>query len=266
MIKLAIVQKLQQIPRKTDMGHQNESAFVLTNKELGQAFIPVREAVVRALHHVDDSRRVCVQAGQMLRELKVRCDHGDFEELVEKYIPEVSIQTCRTWMRAAESVTKALSFPNVIEVDSVVTPLSEIIGGDDAKLSKQAKALKQQWFSFTEGKTIKDCIAGVVVDGDADSRISRAINGKTKGGAGGDRKDFPTFIARHLQANTSMLVIKKKGHPPKMRQLAADQQANICASFNAALRQWPRWLVENIAEAGRQELKLSEEQRAARKS
>ena len=266
MKNLQTLENIRQLPAKLGMGHQIGSASDLSRKQLGEAFIPVRTAVVRALQHVDDSRRVCVQAGQLLRELKARCQHGEFLDLVEEFIPEISARTATTWMRAAESVTRALKFPDAIEVDSVITPLSEIIAGDDKKLSKEAKALKQLWFNFTEGKTIKDCIAGVVIDGDADSRIDRAINGKTKGGAGGDRKDFPRFIARHLRCVTSMLVIKKSGRPAKARALAADQRANIGAAFDGALKQWPRWTIEIISQTVRQELKLSDEQRTARQS
>jgi len=238
------------------MGHQIRSSFVFA-----------REVCLAALKHVDASRQQCVQAGQVLRELKANktvCEHGDFLELVDQYIPEISIRTAQTWMRAAESVTKALNLPDVIEIDAVVTPLSEIIGADRTKLSKQGAALAQQWFNFTEGKTIKDCIAGVVVDGDDAHRIDRAINGKTKGGAGGDRKDFPTFVARHLRAISSMLLVRKAGRPVKERALAADQRTAIAASFNGTFKQMPRWVLENAKETIAQELKLSESERAAR--
>jgi len=234
--KLQTLQNIRNIPAKAGMGHQNESSFRFA-----------RTAVIAALKHVDSSRQMCVQAGQLLRELKASIDHGDFTALLEQYIPEISEQTARTWMRAAESVTKALKFPDSIEIDSVVTPLSEIIGADRSKLTKQAQALAQQWFNFTEGKTIKDCIAGVVVDGDDAHRIDRAINGKTKGGAGGDRKDFPTFIGRKLSQLTTHLEHYKKFSAPQLERTEL--------LTRQVVKKWPSGYLELLQKEIKEELK-----------
>lgn len=235
--QLQAVQKINQLATKVGMGHQNESSFRFA-----------REVCLAALKHVDESRQQCVRAGQILRELKASSDHGDFEALLEKNIPEISAQTARTWMRAAESVTKALKMPDSIDVDSVVTPLSQIIGGDPATMSPDARKLQQAWFDFTEGKTIKDCIAGVVVDGDASSRIDRAINGKTKGGKGNvDRKDFPTFIGKKLSDLSTHLEHYKKFSAPQLERTEF--------LFRQAIAKWPSGVLELVVKEAREELK-----------
>ena len=229
------------------MGHQIGSASDLTRKQIGLAFAPLRTAVVKALQHVDDSRRVCVQAGQLLREMKERCAHGEFLDLVEEFIPEISARTATTWMRAAESVTKALNMPQAIDVDSVVTPLSEIIGADDKKLSDEGRKLKQQWFNFTEGKTIKDCIAGVVVDGDAAHRIDRAINGKTKGGKGNvDRKDYPLFIGRKLSDLNTHLSHYKNFTGPQLERVELLTKQHVAKMPSGYLELLARLVKEEI--------------------
>ena len=219
---------------------------------IGTSFRFAREACLAALKHVDDSRQMCVIAGQKLRELKadkVICQHGDFIDLVEKYIPEISRQTATTWMRAAESVTRALGFPAVIEIDSVVTPLSEILAGDRSKLSKAGQKLAQAWFDFTEHKTIKVCIAGVVVDGDPDSRIVRAINGKMAKGAGGggDRKDFPTFIGKKLSQLTTHLQSYKNFTGPQLERVEQLTKQNFA--------KMPSGYLELVMKIVREELK-----------
>src|ERR1017187_9888105 len=92
-----IHQNLRNLPAKTGMGHQIESSFQFA-----------REACLRAIDHLNGSRQMCVIAGQMLRELRDRCAHGEFMPLIEEHIPEVSHQTVLTWIRAAEAVTRYL--------------------------------------------------------------------------------------------------------------------------------------------------------------
>jgi len=218
----------------------------------------VISAVNDAYHAVDSATQKCLIAGQLLNEMKEHLGHEKFMPWVEKTFPEVTHNCCNRWMRGMSNVLKALPAPPIdIEVSVVLTTPKE-------QLAPAQQKYKQAFLNLTDGRTLKECTSGVFVEGDEPHRIDRAINGKTKGGAGGDRKDFPRFVARHLGAITSMLVVKKKGAAPKARQLAADQRANIGGSFAAALKQWPRPILEVIKEAAAQELKLSDEQRAAR--
>lgn len=153
----------------------------------------LRIVVLDALSSVDNARQKCMAAGQFLNELKADHKHGDFMELVAKTVPEISERTARDWMRAAANVMKALPM-GAIDIEASV-----ILNTPDADLTEDQLEWKQGWLDFTNGKTIKECLNGVIVDGDEPHRIDRAINGKTKGGAGGDRKDFPLFVAVKLK-------------------------------------------------------------------
>lgn len=153
----------------------------------------LRTVVMDALSSVDDARQKCMAAGQFLNELKEAHKHGDFMELVARTVPEISERTARDWMRAAANVLKALPM-GAIDIEASV-----ILNTPDAELTEEQLEWKQGWFDFTNGKTIKECLNGVIVDGDEPHRIDRAINGKTKGGSGGDRKDFPLFSAVKLK-------------------------------------------------------------------
>jgi hypothetical protein len=59
---------------------------------------------------------------------------------------------------------------------------------------------------YISGKTMQECLQGVIVEGDPEHRLTRAQNGMAKGGAGGDRKDWPGFIEtklRHINEHLS---------------------------------------------------------------
>ena len=182
----------------------------------------VRKAVLEALHSLDSTRRTCIAAGQLLVETKARLsrprnggryeewEEGDgFEEWIEKNIPEIHVDTARRWMRAARGAVKGLpgigdgrfkiSEGDVIDIEGV--PVSEVLATPDEALSAGARQWKQAWLDFTEHKTIKECMAGVLIDGDPDHRMDRAINGKMARGAGGsgDRKDYSFFTFRKLR-------------------------------------------------------------------
>ena len=154
----------------------------------------LRTVLLDALASVDNARQKCIAAGQLLNELKATHGHGDFMELVLQTVPEISHDTAGRWMRAAANVLKALPPMAAIDIEASV-----ILATPDAELTKDQLEWKQGWFTFTDGKTIKECLNSVFVDGDEPHRIDRAINGKTKGGAGGDRKDFPLFVAVKLK-------------------------------------------------------------------
>lgn len=216
----------------------------------------LRRVVLDALDSVDNARQKCMAAGQKLNEVRADYEHGDWQKFISESIPEVSYDTVNIWMRAAANILKALP-TQVVDVSSEVIPLSEILSTPDDELPETARAYKQQWLEFTADKTIKDCLNGVFVDGDEGHRVDRAVNGKTAAGAGGggDRKAFPKFIALKLKHTTTFLSHK----------LTPTEQARIIASFDTSLEQWPRWLVEALADKCKSELKISDQDRAARR-
>lgn len=126
-------------------------------------------------------------------------DRAGFEAFLARIVPEIHVDTARRWMRAAGNVARALPpAPGAIDVEAEVVAPSEILVTPDDELGEEAREWKQGWLDFTADKTIRECLEGVFVDGDDEHRVDRAINGKMKGGAGGDRKDFPFYVARHL--------------------------------------------------------------------
>lgn len=175
-----------------------KSATTLTVASTKGAFQKLRTICLHALSTVDNARQACLAAGQMLNELKERCDKGDFMDSVAQAIPEISHDTVNIWMRAAANIARALPpVPDVIDVETL--SISQILSTPDSELPAVALGWKQGWLDFTADKTIKECLNGVFVDGDDAHRTDRAINGKTKGGSGGDRKDFPLFVAVKLK-------------------------------------------------------------------
>ncbi len=233
MNQLKIVQKISQIPKKAGMGHQ-----------IGSDFQFARQACIRALDHLNGSRQLCIVAGQMLRELRDRCRHGEFMPLCEENIPEITHRTVTTWIRGAESVTKFLKFPDAIEVDSVVTPLSEILTADDKNLSKEGRTFKQTWFNWTNGKSIKE-----ITLGDEVAALSRSLGGKygKNAGGGGDRKDFPKFIGKKLSQLTTHLEHYKNFTGPQLERTESLFKQNIA--------KWPTGALEMAMRHFKEELK-----------
>jgi hypothetical protein len=140
----------------------------------------VKQLCREATEACEDASQKCLRAGQALLELKATFGHGDFMEVAAREIPNVTHRTLTTWMRAAENITRALGpVDGAIEIES----FSEILSTPDDELPQHAREWKQQWLDFTADKTIKECLNGVLVEGDEAHRVDRAINGKTKGGA-----------------------------------------------------------------------------------
>ncbi len=193
-----------------------------------------------------------------------RNQHSDGESF-EAWLESVGISktTGYRWMEAAERVARlqlhipaADDFSPFMEIGGEAVPLSLALTAPEHELSAEALAFRQGVFDFMADKTISEAI-NAAVDGDSPaSRISRAGNGKQKGGAGTqDRKEFEKFTATKLKHITTFVTQK----------LSTTQKGLIAAAFAVAMERWPRWLLEAIAEKAKSELKLSDPERAARK-
>lgn len=204
----------------------------------------VREACLRALHHLNGSRQLCIIAGQMLIELRSKCQHGEFMAIVEHDISEITHKTVNVWMRGAETVSRTLKLPNAIDIDAKVTPLSEILLADPKTLSKKARDAQQLWLNFTDGKTIKE-----ITTGDEVSSLTKAIAGKHRPGAGGsgNRKDFPIFIEAKLSQLATHL-----DHYAKFTAPQLDQTEII---FKRQIAKWPSPVLELVLKLTRENLK-----------
>jgi hypothetical protein len=249
---------------KIEPKNQIRSDFVFDNS--------LRESILDALHSVENARQKCFIAGQKLQEAKAKYEHGDFLERVVALVPEVTVRTAQTWMRATANILKTLP-PPAIDVESSVT-VSAMLTLPDEELTPAQREFKQSWFNFTADKTIKDAAAGIFVDGDEAHRMDRAVNGKTKGGRGSaaasDRKAFEKFTATKLSHITTFLTVQKKmaGTGSKKivgwRNLSPTQKTQINAVFNHFWETAPRDLLENSFDKIREELKLTDAQRLAR--
>ena len=157
-------------------------------------------AVTVATEAVDGARQKCLAAGALANEAKARCDHGDFMDWAERNLP-VKHRTLSVWMNAAANVCRAIANRQAPGTEVIDVEASFIISAADADLTEGQREWRQAWFDFTADKTIKECLAGVFVDGDEDHRVDRAVNGKFARGAGGsgDRKDFADFSLRKLR-------------------------------------------------------------------
>lgn len=229
----------------------------------------LRTAVLAALNSVENAKQLCMMAGQMLLDAKGQMEHGEFDDYIAKTIPEVSPQTCRTWMRAAANIAKALP-PLTVDVEVTV---SQVLSLPDDELTEDQRKYKQAWFDFTADKTIKECLNSVTVYGDDAHRVDRAINGKTKGGKGsaaaGDRKAFEKFTATKLGHITTFLTIQKKalGAGKKVvgwRELSPVQRTQIGAAFTQFLMTAPDWLLDIMGDQIKQETKMSAAERLSR--
>jgi hypothetical protein len=154
-----------------------------------------RKACLLATEQVKKAVKKCVFAGHALIEWKNGYD--DFLKMIEREMPEIHVRTAQRYMVAARNVLKAIGEPLSADGHEEIA-ITEILETADDELGEDLRAWKVKWFTFLERRTVNECIAGVVVDGDESHRIERAINGATQGGAGGDRKDFSLFTARKL--------------------------------------------------------------------
>lgn len=249
----------------------------------------LREVVLDAIHAIHRSARKAITAGQALNEARSKVtqprgrdgqfhptDSDGFMEWLEKVVPEIPGRTARRWMEAARNILKALpaspddaqkpNRPDYIDIEGI--PISEVISRDANDLSDAARAWRQTWLDFTQSRTIKQCVEGLFLDDDdiASRRLRNAVNGLTARGAGGsgDRKDYPTFVARKLKEMTGHLVARaNRRAAPHYRNIDGDQKTRIAMSLDNAICAWPKWLLESVRSAAARELKLSDVDRAA---
>jgi hypothetical protein len=159
-------------------------------------------------------------------------------------------------MRAAANVSKALKFGDAIEIEATTIPISKLLSAPLDELPEAAHELRQAWFDFTQDKTIKECCNGVFIDGDPAHRIDRAVNGKTKGGTRGeDRKDWPTYITRHISDITGLLGANEKNREKRWQDMTALQRQTVQDALATAVSKWPTPVVEHLATLARNEAK-----------
>lgn len=165
-------------------------------KSTTAAIDTIRAAIDDAMSAAEVAVNKAIHVGQLLIETKPTVGHGNFQEFIREHFPRISYDTAHRWMQAAERTVAAIG----LDASTIDVPISALLITSGEELSLESRKAQQTLFEFMADKTIKDCTAGVVRDGDEPHRITRAANGKKLGGSKGeDRKDFPKFIRVHLR-------------------------------------------------------------------
>lgn len=250
-------------PRNLSNSANNKTATVavLHNEPWSLTAIKlIGAAIDDALTSFEISRQKCLIVGQMLSEVKNKLNHGEFENYVKRNFPQLAERTAYRWVAAAENILKQLPPPDEVATIEISTLL---LTTDNSQLSKPAQAYKQILLDLNNNTTLKDAANGVFNEGDEAHRITRAVNGQTKGGAGGDRKDFPLFIARklddigtHLSHWSAMTTTQRTECMTAIRNAMLGHKTTLNGRhdvFNSKL--WPDDFVRALVEAGKEHLK-----------
>lgn len=214
--------------------HPLAAAIALIHAEVDLVQDMAEQTVLRA-----------VRIGHLLIEIKPALGHGNFQEWIEKEFPRLPYRTAARWMQAAERTIAASG----IEPHLLTAPISELLAAEaPAGASAETLEARQLIFDFMRDKTIKDCLAAVVVDGDEPHRITRAANGRKHGGhKGEDRKDWPKYIGVHLKDILQHLKSWKNYTPTQVK--------DTFARFDTALAQMPPALLTHLKQRIIEELK-----------
>jgi len=229
---------------KTGMGLKSDTVSLLTPDPRSRVVITtIQAAIDDALASFETSRQKCLVVGQMLWDVRRRIPHGEFQDYIERNFHKLEYRTAKRWIDAAEQIVKFLPPPVALDID-----VSVLLTTDSTKLSKENQKYKQMLLDLNANTTLKDAANGVFNEGDEAHRITRAVNGKTKGGAGNvDRKDFPTFIGKKLSDLTT--------HLHGYQKFTAPQLERTELLFKQNLAKWPSPVLEMLAKQLREELK-----------
>lgn len=178
------------------------------------AFIPlIRAAAAETKESAVETVHRALRTGHVLNQAKLACGHGNFLQWVEGNIPEINLRTAQRWMGAAANVIAC----SKVNLALLPEPFMEM---DVVSLSEEAAEERQMLLGFLEDKTIKDCLMGVVTEGDEPHRITRAHNGRNaKQTRGDERKDYPKFIGLHLSDAAAHLKSFLKFTAPQIERL-----------------------------------------------
>ena len=227
-------------------------------------------------------------AGQLLIEkrhaLAITCHGGKSYAMRDHTKPEsaqfgkwlesvvIASRTAYRWIDCTERVmrhhlglTMGDDLPAAIEIEGVAMPLSQVLMLPEARLPAAARKLHQDVFDFMQDKSLGEAARAAFGGDSAASRITRAANGKTRGGThdADDRKDWPKFVGVSLKTLNS--------HVSHWDSMSAVQRAEITSGLVALCTGgeykpahtrspiqfglWPQELCEAMAESLRLRLK-----------
>lgn len=208
----------------------------------------IKAAFKEAEHAASNAVQKAMICGQLLTEQRaamMTCHGGkswndktkskgdQFTQWLADHCPEIGERTAYRWMELSSRVASTLELPPALSVGNSVEgiehlSLSHILTMPEDELPESARETRQLVFDFMAGKTMKECLAGVVVEGDEPHRITRAHNGanakQTKGAA---RKDYPLFTAVKLKDISA--------HLGGWERKSETARAELCAVIRAAI-------------------------------
>lgn len=210
-----------------------------------QAIAAIRSAINDAMATAELAVHKAVRVGHLLIEAKADPAigaHGHWQNWIETNFPELPYRTAVRWMEAASNVAKQ------IDLSGCPVPASRLLSAPAEDLPDEARGAQQLLFDFLKDKTIKDCLAAVVVEGEDAHRITRAANGKKLGGSKGEnRKDWPKFIGR--------LLSDVSHHLKSWKSFTPAQTETVLTKFDALLAKAPDSLLSHLKTRITEELK-----------
>lgn len=191
-------------------------------------------------------------------------------------IPE---RTARRWMEMAERVcvqalAKFLSKEAIergyIDIESTVS-FSQAMTMPVKELPPAAQEARQLLFDFVADKTMKECMAKVMMGDSEASAVTRAHNGKNSKNAGGgyDPKQYALFVAQNiipLQANVLACHKLREKLPKQWSEIESHLRVMIeggslptkDAKIKVDVKGWPRDLCELVADILKERIKRKE--------
>lgn len=201
----------------------------------------LRAAVWEVLQMAQTTTIRAVRVGFLLCEQKAAMTHGNFQAWIEANLSEVTYRTVSRWMDLARAVVLAAS----VDLDKLGIDGSRLLTDSPDTLGKPAQEARQFLLDVVGDKSMADIMRRVAVEGDSASGITRAHNGKTKGGSRGeDRKDFPKFIGVKLSDCSTHLKAWKK--------FTSGQVETIEGHYKHHLSKMPTALLEYLIKQGKE--------------
>jgi hypothetical protein len=142
-----------------------------------------------------------------------------------------------------------------VKVSGELIPISQLLEMRDPP--QEARDFREHIYSQIDKIEKNDSLRAAAVGQAPAHIISRSLNGKLAGGTRGeDRKDWPTYIARHLSDVTGLLGCNEKNREKRWTNLTPEQREAIQDATATAISKWPTPYLEHIAKLIRDETKL----------
>jgi hypothetical protein len=134
-----------------------------------------------------------------------------FKEWIGEKIVVISWRTAQRWMQAANRVMCIVlehhhsDPPLTVAMDGRVLPISDVLTAPESESTEAMRTFQETFKTFLGDRTLIE-VAASVVDGESEgSHITRAANGKLKGGRGGNRRAYAQFVACHFKQISNIL-------------------------------------------------------------